>query len=327
MKVSTTPSVLLYLSNAEIQDLKIPPREAREAVLAAFRDNVAGRNISLPKSSIDIAPGHMFQTMSSASEAGGIAVAKWITVAPVDGTSGTYGINGLICASDYKTGLPIAILDGNFITLIRTAAMSAAAATYLAPEAPLTIGLVGCGSQALSHLDAFADLFPSLRRIYLLSRSTTSAERLAAAALQKGLDPIIATDPDTLLSHSDIVVSMVPRSPDSQPFLDARSLPSWSFVSAVDAGWTWHPETLTVFDRLVTDCLQQTPSPLDASGRPVETVRFHDDLGHVASDASRTGAPMRALFCFRGFAIADLAVTELVIRKARVAKVGTILAR
>lgn len=145
MKVSTTSSALLYLSNAEIQDLKIPPREAREAVLAAFRDNVAGRNISLPKSSIDIAPGHMFQAMSSASEAAGIAAVKWITVAPVDGTSGAYGINGLICASDYKTGLPIAILDGNFITLIRTAAMSAAAATYLAPETPETIGLVGCG--------------------------------------------------------------------------------------------------------------------------------------------------------------------------------------
>lgn len=320
-------SVLLYLSNAEIQDLRIPPREAREAVLAAFRDNAAGRNISLPKSSIDIAAGHMFQTMSSASEAVGIASVKWITVAPVDGKPGTYGINSLICASDYKTGLPIAILDGNWVTLIRTAAMSAAAATYLAPEAPSAIGLVGCGSQALSHLDAFVDLFPSLRRIHLFSRSATSAERLAAAASQKGLEPTIANDPDTLLSQSDIVVSMVPRSPDSRPFLDARSLPSSSFVSAVDAGWTWYPETFTAFDRLVTDCLEQTPSPLDVSGRPVEFVRFHYDLGHVVSDASRAGAPMRALFCFRGFAIADLAVTELVIRKAQAAKVGTILAR
>lgn len=320
-------SELLYLSNTDIQELKLSPREAREAVLAAFRDHAGGRNISLPKSSIEIGPGHVFQSLSAASEASGLATIKWIAVVPVDGQPGTYGINGLICASDYNTGQPVAILDGNSITLIRTAAMSAAAAVYLAPQTPAAIGLVGCGSQALSHLDAFVDLFPSLSRAYLFSRSDRSARRVAEEASKKGLKPTVVNDPDALLRQSDIVVSMVPRSPDSRPFLDARSLPTSSFASAVDAGWTWYPETFPAFDRLVTDCMGQTRSPLGASGSPVESVMFQDDLGHVALEWKRSLAPRRALFCFRGFAIADLAVTHAVIARARAARVGTILPR
>lgn len=320
-------SDLLYLSTADVQNLNISPRGAREAVLAAFRDNAAARNRSLPKTSLDIGPGRVFQSMCSASEASGIATVKWIAMAPVEGKQGTYGINGLICVSDYKTGVPVAVLDGNFITLIRTAAMSAAAAVYLAPEAPTTIGLVGCGSQALSHLDAFVDLFPSLRRIYLLSRSVSSVERVAIAACQKGLTPIISNDPDTLLSQSEIVVSMVPRSPGSKSPLDARLMPASSFASSVDAGWTWRPETFTAFDRLVTDSLEQTTSPMGESGQPVEAVRFQDDLGHVVSGSLGQRAPTRALFCFRGFAIADLALAELAIRKARASGIGTLLAR
>lgn len=320
-------SELLYLSNADIQDLQISPREAREAVLAAFRDNAAGRNIGLPKSVITIGPSSWFISMSSACEAKSIATVKWVAVVPAERDQIRSTVNGLVCVSDYKTGVPIAVLDGNSITLIRTAAMSAAAAGYLAPDTPTTIGLIGCGLQAVSHLDAFVDLFPSLRRVYLFSRSVRSAERVATVASEKQLEPIIASDADALLSESEIVVSMVPSSPGLKSFLDARSLLSSSFTSAVDGGRSWRPETLTAFDRLVTDSLEQFASPVDASGRFVESVRFQDDLVHLASGSSRVRAPIRAFFGFRGLAIADLALGELAIRKARAFGIGTILPR
>lgn len=317
---------LLYLSNADMQGLQISPREAREAVLAAFRDNAAGRNIGLPKSTIRITKGS-FNSMSSVSEAKGIATTKCVAVVPVEGDEIRSRINGLVCVSDYKTGVPIAVLDGNYVTLIRTAAMSAAAAAYLAPEAPSTIGLIGCGLQALSHLDAFVDLFPSLRRIHLLSRNVSSAERIATAASQKQLDSIIANDPDKLLSQCEIVVSMVPSSVGLKSFLDARVMPSSSFASAVDGGRSWRSETLAAFDRLVTDTLEQSMSPVDASNRPVESVRYQEDLGQLASRSSDAPSRTRALFGFRGFVIADMALAELAIRKARDLGSGTMLPR
>ncbi|XIA67494.1 ornithine cyclodeaminase family protein [Bradyrhizobium sp. TZ2] len=326
MKVPVMSPELLYLSNAHVQALQISAREAREAVLSAFRDNAAGRNIGLPKSAIPITKGS-FISMSSVSQADGIATTKWVAVVPVEGSQTRSRINGLVCVSDYETGVPIAVLDGNSVTLIRTAAMSAAAAAYLAPDAPATIGLIGCGLQALSHLDAFVDLFPSLRRIHLLSRSVSSAEKIAAAASEKKLDSIISNDPDNLVSECEIVVSMVPSYTGLNAFLDARLLPSSSFASAVDGGRSWRPETLTSFDRLITDSLEQSTSPVDASNRPVEYVRYQEDLGRLASGSSRPRAPIKAFFGFRGFVIADLALAELAIRKARALGVGTMLPR
>ncbi|WEJ08766.1 ornithine cyclodeaminase family protein [Sinorhizobium prairiense] len=326
-KVPEMSTELLYLSSANLQDLQITPSEAREAIISAFRDNAAGRNIGLPKSIITINPYSWFISMSSASEGDSIAAVKWVAVIPVEGTQARSTVNGLVCVSDYNTGAPIAVLDGNSITLIRTAAMSTAAAIYLAPKTPATIGLIGCGLQAFSHLDSFVDLFPSLRRIYLLSRSVSSAERVATAASEKQLDPIIASGPEELLSQSEIVVSMVPGSPGLKPFLDARSLPSSAFACAVDGGRSWRPDTFAAFDRLVTDSLEQYTSPLDASGTLVDSVKFEDDLVHLASGSSRPHPPMRALFGFQGFGVADLALAGLAIRKARAFGVGAFLPR
>lgn len=315
---------LLYLSNAHVQALQISPREARDAILSAFRDNAAGRNIGLPKSGISTSKG-AFISMISVSESDGIAATKWVAV--VEGNQTGSRVNGLVCVSDYETGAPIAVLDGNSVTLIRTAAMSAAVAAYLAPEAPETIGFIGCGLQALSHLDAFVDLFPSLSKIHLLSRSASSAERIAGAASDRKLDSIISNDPDSLLSQCEIVVSSVPSSAGLKAFLDARLLPSSSFVSAVDGGRSWRPETLTSFDRFVTDSLEQSTSPVDASNRPVKHIKYQDDFGRLASDPSLPRGPIRAFFGFRGFVIADLALAELIIRKARTFGVGTLLPR
>lgn len=318
---------LLYLSIADIENLKISPREAREAVLAAARGCLNGRDTSLPASSITIGPGHAFMSMPAASHTAGIATVKWVAVAPVESGDTRAYINGLICVSDYSTGEPVAVLDGNAITLMRTAALSAAAAVFLAPKAPTTIGFVGCGLQAFSHLDAFVDLFPSLRKVQLLSRSATSAEKLAIAASRKGLEPIITKDPEALVTRSEIIVSTVPHSAGLRPFLDARLLPLTSFVAGVDRARSWRPETLTAFDKFVTDTLKQPESLKDASGRLIECVKFDDDLEHLASGSSRAGAAGRTLFTFGGYAIADLALADLAIRKARAARTGTVLAR
>ncbi|WP_167380997.1 hypothetical protein [Bradyrhizobium arachidis] len=320
-------SELLYLSNADIQRLQISPREAREAVLACFRDHSIGRNIGLPKSFISIGPDSWLLSMTAASQIKGIATTKTVTIVPVQKNQDRPRVNGLVVVCDYQTGVPISVLDGNSITLLRTAATSAAAACYLAPDKPATIGMIGCGLQALSHLDAFVDLFPSLRRAYLISRSEESAKRVATAAYEKRLEPIITADPDALLSKSEVVISAVPSSPGLQSFLNARSLPRASFASAVDGGRSWRSETLTAFDRVVTDSLAQSSSPVDASESPVKTVNYEEDLAQLTSNSRRRSGPIRALFGFRGFVISDLALAELAIRKARALGIGMVLAR
>lgn len=318
---------LLYLSAADVLAAGVTPGEARQAVLAAFADMHNGEAVSLPKSTIEIGPGHIFQAMSAASAGAGIATVKWVAAAPLAAGTNGQGIHGLICVSDRATGAPLAVLDGDEITLVRTAAMSAAAAVHLAPAAPRSIGFVGCGRQALAHLDAFADLFPGLETVLAFSRSAASARRLAAAAGEKGLKAEATTDADALLRRSDIVVSTVPGAPGLAAFLDARLLPAHAFVSAVDIGRSWLPASLGAFDVLATDSLAQSKAPYDVNTKPVEGVSFATDLARMAGGAWTMPAPGRAMFCFRGLGIADLALAGLVVDKARVQGIGTRLPR
>lgn len=318
---------LLYLSRNEVRACAVTPREAREAVLGAFRDHAAGRNRSLPKTALSLGPGHAFQAMTAASQAQAVATVKWVASAPSQPGSSVPSVSALICVSDYATGAPLAILDGDEITLVRTAAMSAAAASLLAPPEARTIGFIGCGLQAHAHLAAFHDLYPELGSTLMLSRSQSSAERLAEAAAARGLATEIVDDADTLLTRSDLVISMVPAAPGLRPFLDPRRMKPASFAAAVDTGRSWLPEALPAFDHLVTDSLAQSQAPYDVDGQPVTSVRFGHDLTTLSQTPLTDAGTKRSLFCFRGFALADLALAHLVLEKARAAGIGTLLPR
>jgi alanine dehydrogenase len=318
---------LLYLSRENVKSLAIEPREARETLLQAFRDHAAGLNSSLPKSSLMLGPGHGFQAMSAASKADSIATLKWVAMAPVERDSPVPGINGLIVINDYASGAPLAVLDGDEITLVRTAALSAAAASLLAPPQPATIGFIGCGLQAHAHLAAFRDLYPGLTTLLAYSRSRASAEDLSKAAIASGLSTEVVGDAATVLSRSDIVISTVPGAPGLRPFLDARAMKPQAFASAVDIGRSWIPESLPAFDVLVTDSLAQSKAPYDIDGNPVKTVTFGYDLAGLASAPHPTSANSRSFFCFRGFALADLALANLVFKRATERGIGTTLPR
>jgi ornithine cyclodeaminase/alanine dehydrogenase len=318
---------LLYLSRADVQALRIPPSEAREAVRQAFRDHADGRNRSLPKSALMLGPGHGFQSMTAASSELGVATLKWVAIAPVPPGSAIPGINGLILVSDHASGVPLAVMDGDEVTLIRTAAMSAAAASLMARADPSSIGFVGCGLQAHAHLDAFLALYPHLSEALCLSRSNASAEALAIAARSRGLAARVQSSADDLLARCDIVISMVPGASGLEPFLDARLMKPDAFACAVDIGRSWLPESLPAFDVLATDSLAQSKAPYDTHGEPVTTVRFQHDLAGLAGLASPIAAGRRSMFCFRGFAVADLALAHLVLAKAREAGSGTRLPR
>ena len=313
---------LLYLSRADVAALAIRPGEAREALAEAFRQHAAGATASLPKSALALGPGHGFQAMIAASPAHGAAALKWVSVAPVAPGAATAGVHALICVNDYATGVPLAVMDGEEITLIRTAALSALAASHLAPPSPRAIGLVGCGLQARAHLAAFLDLYPGLAHVVAFSRSAASAEGLAGAARALGLSAETTDDADALLATCDLVVSTVPGAPGLEPFLDARRMKPVSFASAVDTGRSWLAASLAAFDLLATDSLDQSKAPYDVRGESVTTVAFSHDLASLAARAPGHPRNKRALFCFKGFALADMILADLVLRRARATGTG-----
>ena len=122
---------LLYLSGEDIAALRITPRAAREALAHAFKLHAEGRTHVQPKLTVPVGPGHFFQSLCAAMPEPPYAATKWVGVSAQNGQRGLPNVNALIVVSDFTTGVPIAVMDGTSLTVLRTAAMSALAASLL----------------------------------------------------------------------------------------------------------------------------------------------------------------------------------------------------
>lgn len=320
-------SELLYLSAADIVAAAPTADDARNSMLEAFAAMHHGRAASPPKQTHDLDGGHSFQSRMASWQEKGFAAIKWLGLVPVPPGSNSPGIHATIILNECATGRPLAVMEGNVLTGIRTAAMSAAAAMRLARPDAKRIGIVGCGLQARYHLTALKAAVPSLYDIVAFSRSRSSANALVAEAQKQGWTGRSSDRPEDAVRDCDIVVTTVPMAPGFQPFLDPVWISAGAFVTAVDVGRSWKPDGLRALDVLVTDSHeQQADNPPLAPGLGPRGT-FDADLAELAGSAhpGRTHAQQRAMFIFRGLGLADLALASAIYRVARERGLGTIL--
>lgn len=315
---------LLYLSRAEVEALDIAPLALIDAVDGLFAAKANGKAQSPPKLGIYPGGGKLFQTLVAASDA--FAATKTIGLAPKNPEIGLPTIGSLITLLDGPTGAPVAVMDGTWITAMRTAAMSAAAARRLARRDSRRIGFVACGAQGLSHLILFQALFPQLKAVTAYSRRKETAEVFAGEARKRGLQAAVVTDPRDAVRGQDIVITSVPEGIGELPTLDAGEVEAGGFVSMVDLGRSWRSDTLARFDLIATDDKVQCEY-VRKSGRITFGGAIPADLGDLATAAhpGRTSDRQRIAFLFPGFALGDLAGAILVYQHARAAGRGMVL--
>ena len=130
---------------------------------------------------------------------------KLVTVIPTAGHFGGHTVDASYLLLDRATGAPRALLDGEALTVRRTAATSALAARALAvPEAQRLV-VVGTGRLSPWMVRAYHALHPSLQHISLWGRDRSMAERLAATLLDEGLPVSVAPDLAAAVRQADIV--------------------------------------------------------------------------------------------------------------------------
>ena len=307
---------LLYLSEAEVAGASIPLDRLREVVAEAFAEQARGTARAASKSVLTLGSGHVFQAKPAVLQASGYAGMKWFGLVPAAQTTGPT-ICSLIILSDVKSGAPLAVMGGNWITATRTGAMTAIAAQSIARADSETIGFVGCGVQAYSHLDAMRLVLPRLRSVVACSRTLASAEKFATAARALGLEARTTTTPREAVEGLDVVITTVPEGAPTLEFLDAAWLAPGAFAAAVDLGRSWDRTTLRGVDILATDEHEQTKA-LAAMGRMNFGGPYEADLADLTTGAKpgRTSAQQRAMFIYSGHALADLAAAQVVYETA-----------
>lgn len=218
-------------------------------------------------------------------------------------------INGLVTLLSAETGLPVATMDGNWITAVRTAGLSAVAAKYMGNPDAASVGFIGTGLQARSHLAAFADMFP-LKRVRIFGRGQANIDRLAQMARDLGLEPQTYDAARTAMTDVDLVVSTVTHTGVGGPFLDADQLSPGCHATSVDLGVPWHKQSFAKLDTLIIDDLAQEQTQPSKLADPAHVTG--DLTGLVTGQIKgRDTATDRTMFAFRGHALGDLAMAAL----------------
>lgn len=247
-----------------------------------------------------------------------LIVTKLVTAIP--------GAPSTVCATvlavDRATGEPLAVLDGEAVTLRRTAAASALAATRLARSGARDLLVVGSGRLAGWVARAHAALLPGLQRVRVWGRREAAAQALADMLAAEGL-PAQAVAPDALeaaVREADLV-SCVTTAAD--PVVFGRWLKPGTHLDLVGG---FRPDMREVDDEAVARArivVDTHAGALAEAGDLVQPLRrgviapqaIAGDLAELLRGqcAGRRDEHEITLFKSVGTALEDLAATRLVL--------------
>ena len=312
---------ILYLSRDDVVACGLTLAEVEAAVEAMFAAKAAGKTVMKPKIGLAVPPYSLFLAQAGALESPAYAGLKWAGIQSTLKAGTLPHISGLIVINDFTTGMPVMVMDGTWVTGVRTAAITAVAAKHLARSDSSGIGFVACGVQARSHLVALREHFP-LAHVRAYSRRRATAETYADEIRAQGLEAEAVAEPRAAVEGMDIVISTVPILPRIDPFLDAAWLAPGSFAGIVDLGWFWIPESLAILDRVVTDDLDQAVT----EGLP-QTNTYDGDVAALVAGTlpGRQTRDERMALIFAGLGLADVAVGAAIYERAQKRGIGSVL--
>jgi ornithine cyclodeaminase/alanine dehydrogenase len=315
---------LLYLSRADVEAVNLDMRTIIHLLEQAFAEKGRGNVEMPPKPGIHTRPDAFIHAMPAYIPALRSAGIKWVSGYPDNCRRGLPYISGLLILNDEETGIPYAIMDCTWITAYRTGAATALAAKYLARPESSTVGILACGVQGRTNLEALACLF-RIRKVYAWDILPDVQERFVREMSDKlGLEITSVREPKQAVVESDLVVTSGPILKHPTPTIERGWLKEGVFASAVDFDSYFSGQAMAQMDRISTDdraqflyyrsvgYFQHTPEP-------------YADLGELVAGlkAGRQSTKERTMAINLGLAIEDMAVAPIIYRMAIEKGLGT----
>src|SRR5262245_3126578 len=203
---------MLIISRAELRQAA-PMAQAIDAVAAAFARLSSGQAEVPLRPHVSIPPADGLHLVMPAYLAGApFAPAalgvKALTLFPHNAALGLPTINALVLLFDTTNGLPLALMDGGYLTALRTGAASGAATRLMARADARVLAIFGAGAQALPQVWAACVARP-IERVWIANRSAEHAERLAEQLRSFGapipVDVRVAASARAALAEADVV--------------------------------------------------------------------------------------------------------------------------
>jgi ornithine cyclodeaminase/alanine dehydrogenase-like protein (mu-crystallin family) len=311
---------LLYLSRAEVERLL-----DIDAMLDAL-----GRALVVLSSGVTSVPprtaarvGDLGLMAAMSGYVPGVALeVKLVSVFPNNHHLGIPSHQALIALFDEKDGSPLAVMDGTYITAIRTGGTAAVAARTLARDDAHVLAILGAGVQGGSHLETFKRV-REFTEIRIASRDHAKASALAA----RHPNARVAASFEEAVRGADVVACCTDA---REPVIRREWLKPGTHVSSV--GGTFGPEldqetvaSSRIFVEWRGAALNAPPAgSYELQGLDAEKLT---EVGEVLAGTrpGRTSAGEITVYKSTGHAVEDAATARLVYDRARTEGAGTTL--
>lgn len=253
--------------------------------------------------------------------------AKVVSVNPGNAHRGLPAIHAVVLVLEPETGRPLALMDGTWLTALRTGAVGGLAADLMARPDATTVALFGAGVQARTQLEAVRCV-RAIDEVRVVSRSGESADRLVAEL--EGVTAVRVDDPGEAVGGADIVIA---ATSSATPVFDGRSIEPGTHVTGVGSYTTEMREVDTELVRRARVIVDQREAILEEAGDIAGPIADGDvdasvmvaEIGDVVLGRApgRTSDEEVTFFKSVGNAIQDVAVAARVLEAAERDGLGT----
>jgi len=318
---------VLILSRREIEGTA-SMKEVIGAVEGAFMAKGLGKVQMPPKIYVTFEKGD-FRTMPCYVPELGLGGVKIVNVHPENPEKhGLPSVMATIMLIEPETGKPLAIMDGTWITNMRTGAGGGVAAKHLARKDSKVVGMAGAGAQARTQLLALNESF-GINEVRVWSRTLEGSEKFRKDMKHLGLNIVIKEEVKDAVTGCDILVTTMPV---TKPVVRKEWLSEGMHINAIGADAPGkeelEPEILKKAKIVVDDFEQAFHSgevnvPLSKGMLKREDV--YGELGEIVAGkkAGRASDEEITIFDSTGLAIQDLAAAALVYKKAKKRGLGS----
>ena len=319
---------MLYLTKEDMCKV-FSMRDAFEALHDAFTLYSSGKSTVPLRSMIDV-PHHRGQAIFMPALAGDALGIKIVSTYPDNPVRGKPVTPACMLVMDASTGEACCLMDGTYLTQLRTAAGAGLATEVLAAPGARVGALIGLGGQAPCQFDAMLEAAPTLREVRVFD---IDENRRAAFAAQRdgagGVRVVAAQSADEAVRGANIVTTVTTS---RKPVFSADSIQKGCHVNAIGS---YTPEMQELPPELVAGCdllvLDTADGVLHESGdilKPLEAgllegKKIDTEMGHILLGGhGRLKDDDVTLYKSTGSGVMDVVTAAAVFRRAQQRGVG-----
>jgi alanine dehydrogenase len=309
----------------------LPMREAIEAMKAAFAQLSTGRADAPLRVALE-APRHHGVTlfMPAYLPAADRMAIKIVSIFNDNPSQGLPLIHALVVVVDATTGQPVAVMDGTYLTALRTGAASGAATDLLARPDARVAAIFGAGVQGRTQLEAVCAVRP-IQEAWVYDLAPERSAAFATEMSQRlSLSVRVANTPSEAVRQADVICT---ATTSTRPVFDDADVRSGTHINAVGAYTPQMQEVpieTVLRAKVVVDHRESSMAEAGDLIIPLRQGRMTEDhiyaeLGEIAAGLKpgRSAAEEITFFKSVGVAVQDVAAAGAALEAAQRLGLGT----